>query len=247
MRRAQPRPSRNERIIYGSDGENHAAVARTRVPRGQAKIRSLDDGNRDAVHAFEDSLRRNWAADVGVGVGADVAEAAAALSHGPMWRSGRRAASEAPAGKRPPSSAAKAGAPAKAAKFSLTALPKPLRHLLAGAFSGGACAAALRRAPSRSPNPARWLEYSCACAPRPPAPGVSKTLTSPLEVVRMKLMVGAKGARTPALRPSNAWPSRQPALICAVPSRQACASARWWLPRGARAACAASLRETWRT
>ena len=78
MRRAQPRPSRNERIIHGSDGAASAAGARTRVPRGQAKIRSLDDGNRDAVHAFEDSLRRNWAADVGVGVGADVAEAAAA-------------------------------------------------------------------------------------------------------------------------------------------------------------------------
>ena len=152
MRRAQPRPSRNERIIYGSDGSANSAVARTRVPRGQAKIRSLDDGNRDAVHAFEDSLRRNWAADVGVGVGADVAEAAAALSHGPLWRSGRRASAEAPSGKRTASVAGKAAAPGQAVKFSLVALPKPLRHLLAGAFSGGALPAAARAAPARNPE-----------------------------------------------------------------------------------------------
>ena len=160
MRRAQPRPSRNERIIHGSDGAASAAVARTRVPRGQAKIRSLDDGNRDAVHAFEDSLRRNWAADAGVGVGADVAEAAAALSHGPLWRSGRRAKPEAPAaGKRPASAAAKAAAPSQAAKFSLATLPKPLRHLLAGAFSGGALPAPQPTRAEPKPNPEPRLEY----------------------------------------------------------------------------------------
>jgi hypothetical protein len=71
MRRAQQRPSRNERIIHGIEGGRRADadIARTRVPRGQAKIRSLDDGDRTALHLFEDSLRRNWAADVGVGVG----------------------------------------------------------------------------------------------------------------------------------------------------------------------------------
>lgn len=130
MRRGQRRASRSERIIHGIEGGAAASpdIARTRVPRGQAKIRSLDEGDRSAVLQFEESLRRNWAADAGVGVGADVAEAAAALS------ARRRGKAE----RRPLPPAAKAPAPAAKRAFSLASLPKPLRHLLAGAFSGGA-------------------------------------------------------------------------------------------------------------
>ena len=244
MRRGQQRASRNERIIHGVHGAYDGEFARTRVPRGQAKIRSLDDGDRDAVHAFEDSLRRHWADNVGLGVGADVAEAAAELSR--AARHGKLERKPTP----PASKTAKAAAPAVKAAFSLAALPKPLRHLLAGAFSGGAplarCALPPRAsAAPRARNPATRLEYCLTLSPCRTARAARARREQDDDVAAGGCAHEAHGWRKGYARLRLfADPYRRSAH---PENAQACAWAKSSPQRGQRAACAASSQETWLT
>jgi hypothetical protein len=144
MRRGQRVSARGERIIHGADDTvftPQRGAADARMPRGRAKIRELDESG---VHimaplVFEERVRHAFAADQFGSVGADVTEAAAALSVG--LGGGVAVTAAAPGagvGGKAKAAAAVLAPPVRKRAFSLAALPKPLKHLLAGAFSGGA-------------------------------------------------------------------------------------------------------------
>ncbi len=145
------------------------------MPRSRAKIRAVDDsagvaGHRAAL-GFDERVRSAFASDAfGAALSTDVAEAAAALSAArPRGRAPAAPPGKAAAGK-PGGAAAQAAAAAQPAprRVSVAALPKPLRHLLAGAFSGGARSRGRRRARRASVLPVREYTGARARCPRPP-------------------------------------------------------------------------------
>jgi hypothetical protein len=153
MRRGQRVSARGERIIHGADDAvftpRRGVDASARLTRGQAKIRELEDGGAylSSVSPLEERVRYAFAADQFGSVGADVAEAAAALgtarvsggvATAPAAGGGKAAAPKGKAAAAAAAAAAVTAAPPQKRAFSLVALPKPVKHLLAGAFSGGA-------------------------------------------------------------------------------------------------------------
>ncbi len=138
MRRSEQREStRSERIIHSNDA-NYRPRASSHVPRSRAKIRELDvSGGAADLLAFEAAVRHHIAADSFGAFGADVSDAARALSAG-------RETPKTDASPLAVGAAAVATFPRRLPRLRLDAraLPKPVRHLLAGAFSGGACARA---------------------------------------------------------------------------------------------------------
>jgi len=124
MRRNEPRASsRSERIIHQGDAQYRPRAA-AHLPRSRAKILEVDESTTASqVLAYEESVRHHFALDQFGHVGADVSEAASAWSAG--REHGRREV-EVPT------------APRKPFSVDPKRIPKPLRHLLAGAFSGGA-------------------------------------------------------------------------------------------------------------
>lgn len=146
MRRGETRESsRSERIIHKRESGWQPKQA-AHLPRSRAKIRHVDeDTSPAALLALEESVRHGHSAAAGHDFGLDIAEASTA------WAEHREekvaaavavqvAATAASKAKQPAfvaGAAKKGGAQHFAFSLKVKDIPKPLRHLLAGAFSGG--------------------------------------------------------------------------------------------------------------
>jgi hypothetical protein len=136
MRRGEVRQSsRGERILHKREAGWQPREA-VHLPRSRAKIRHVDeDTTREALLALEESVRHGHGAAAGHdSFGLDIAEASRSLE---AQRDEQKVAALTMA------AAAASAAKAKKAgsftlRFSAKDIPRPLRHLLAGAISGGA-------------------------------------------------------------------------------------------------------------
>lgn len=221
-----------------SDAKLHAGdvgyAPRQRVPRGVAKIRGLegaaplaaaaDGGGRDsaaqrsAARAAAASTRRlahQHAAADGASLGShaigdDVAEASESGSDtdaavaAAAAAAASAAAAAAPSPPSPAAAAAAAAALAPAPRPAAPPHPHPPSPAGEHGGGGGALRLRLRAALRRLPKPLRHLLAGAVSG------GVAKTATSPLEVVRMRLMV-SKGSATVASVVAQTWAAAGPA------------------------------------
>ena len=148
MRRGEVRQSsRGERILHKRE-EGWQPREAVHLPRSRAKIRHVDeDTTPEALLALEESVRHGHGAAAGHdSFGLDIAEASRSLeAHRDEQKVAALTVVAAASAVKGKGGVAKgvAGAPAKKAaaftlRFSAKDIPKPLRHLLAGAISGGA-------------------------------------------------------------------------------------------------------------